>query len=105
LICWLLGPELLKKISAGFREISDGNALDQQQREAMLATIDADSLAAERAGCSLIWHVAERGEIIDFRPTTSPQAVLGVALRIVPRAAPPNTSPQHAYDIMRPGGR
>ena len=37
-------------MSAGFREIGDDkNALDQQQREEMLATIDADSLAAERA--------------------------------------------------------
>ena len=89
LICWLFDKELLAKISAGFREIGDDkNALDQQQREEMLATIGADSLAAERAECALIWAAAERGEIIDFRATTTPQRVLGVALRTVPRAAP-----------------
>jgi len=27
LVCWLLGPELLKKISAGFREIGDDKML------------------------------------------------------------------------------
>ncbi|UGY28182.1 hypothetical protein HU675_0016255 [Bradyrhizobium septentrionale] len=102
LVCWLLGPELLKKISAGFREMSDGNALDQQQRETMLATIDADDLLAQRAECSLIWAAAERGEIIDFRPTTSPQAVLGVALRTVPHAdALPETTAGFSWPLRR----
>ena len=81
LVCWLFGPELLKKMSAGFREIGDDkNALDQRQREEMLATIDADDLAAQRAECSLIWAADARGEVIDFRPTISPQAALGVSL-------------------------
>ncbi|UFX47070.1 hypothetical protein HAP47_0010535 [Bradyrhizobium sp. 41S5] len=105
LICWLLGKELLEKTSAGFREIGDPkNALDERQRAEMLATIAADRLSAERAECSLIWGAAARGEITDFRPTTSPQAVLGVALRTVSRGAPPPSSPEHAYDIMQPGG-
>src|SRR4029077_1073506 len=39
LICWSFGKELLAKISAGFREIGDDkHALDQRQREEMLAT-------------------------------------------------------------------
>jgi hypothetical protein len=106
LVCWLFGPELLKKISAGFREIGDDkNVLDQQQRETMLATIGADSLAAERAECALIWAAAERGEVIDFRPTTIPQAVLGAALRTVPRANPPPTSLEHGYNIVGGGPR
>ena len=68
-------------MSAGFREIGDDkNALDQRQREEMLATIDADDLAAQRAECSLIWAADARGEVIDFRPTISPQAALGVSL-------------------------
>lgn len=105
LVCWLLRDQLLEQISAGFREIGDDkNALDEGRRAEMLATIDADSLAAERSECSLIWAAAERGEAIDFRATTTPQAVLGVQLRTVPRADPPNTSPQHAYDIVQPGG-
>jgi hypothetical protein len=105
LVCWLLGPELLKKMSAGFREIGDDkNALDERQRAEALATIDADSLAAERAECSLVWAAAERGEIIDFRPTTSQQALLGVALQTLPRAINGPSSPEHAYDIVQPGG-
>ena len=55
LVCWLFEKELLAKISASFREIGDDkNALNARQRAEMLATIDADSLAAERAECSLI---------------------------------------------------
>jgi hypothetical protein len=106
LVCWLFGKELLEKIRAGFREIGDDkNALDQRQREEMLATISADSLAAERAECALIWHADARGEVIDLRPTTSPQAALGVALRTVPRAVAPGTTGGHAYDLVQPGGR
>jgi hypothetical protein len=94
-----------KKFRAGFREIGDDkNALDQQQRETLLATIDADSLSAERAECSLIWAAAERGEVISFRTTTTAACVLGVQLRTVPRAAPPDSSAEHAgFDLI--GGR
>lgn len=108
LICWLFGQELLEKISAGFREIGDDdkNALDERQRAEMLATIDADSLAAERAECALIWAGDARGEVIDFRPSTSPQSALGVALRTVPRSdQPPGSSWMHAYDIVQGDGR
>ncbi len=104
-VFWLLGKEfVLEKIRAGFREIADGDALDERQRAEMLAAIDADDMAAQRAECSLIWAFAAKGEVIDFRPTTSPQAVLGVRLITVPRAASPTTSPGHAYDIIQPGG-
>jgi hypothetical protein len=104
LVCWLFEKELLAKISAGFREISDGSALDARQREEMLATIALDSLAAERAECALIWHAAAKGEVIDFRSTTSPQAALGVALRTVPRAPSGPSSPEHeGYNLI--GGR
>jgi hypothetical protein len=102
----MFGPELLKKISAGFREISDGNALDQQQRETMLATIHADSLSAERSECSLIWAAAGRGEVIDFRATTTPAAAIGVSLRTVPRADPPPSSPEReGFNLIGRGQR
>lgn len=105
LLCWLFGPEILKKASEGFREIGDDkNALDQRQREEMLATIDADSLAAERAECSLIWAAAQSGEIIDFRAATRPAAAIGVALRTVPREVTSGSSPMHAWDVVQPGG-
>jgi hypothetical protein len=105
LVCWVLRDQLLAQINAGFREIGDDkNALDQRQREEMLATIDADILSAERAECSLIWAAAERGEIIDFRATTTPAAALGISLRTVPRGDQPQSSWMHAYDIVQPGG-
>jgi hypothetical protein len=106
LICWLFGKELLAKISAGFHEIGDDkNALDQKQHEEMLAIISADSLAAERAECALIWAAEAKGKVIDFRSDTTPAAVLGVALRTVPRATSGHaSSPERAsYDLA--GGR
>jgi hypothetical protein len=102
----VFGKELLAKISAGFHKVGDDeHALDQRQREEMLATISADSLAAERAERALIWHAEAKGEVIDFRPTTTPAAVLGLALRTVPRATNgASSSEQHAsYNII--GGR
>jgi hypothetical protein len=69
----------------------------------MLAAIDADDLAAQRAECALIWHAAARGEIIDFRPTTSPQAAIGVSLRttVPPADASPETSPGYSWPWRR----
>ncbi|MCD9821625.1 hypothetical protein [Bradyrhizobium japonicum] len=105
LMCWVLRDQLLAKINAGFDEIADDKqALDQRQREEAEAQIGADMLAAERAECALIWHAAAKDEVIDFRPTTSPQAVLGVALRTVPRAPSGPSSPEIAgYTLI--GGR
>jgi hypothetical protein len=101
LVCWLLGPELLKKISAGFREIGEGDALDQRQRAEALATISADRLAAERSEVSLIWAAAERGEIIDFRSDTTPAAALGISLRTLSPAEAPATSPGLSWPMRR----
>jgi len=103
----LFGKELLAKISAGFREIGDDkHALDQRQREEMEAQISADMLMAERSECALIWHAeTQNNEIIDFRATTSAAAVLGIALRTVPRAVPPPTLPEHGHNIIVGGRR
>jgi hypothetical protein len=69
----------LAKINAGFDEIADDKvALSQAQREEAEARISADMLATERSECSLIWIAESRGEVIDFRSTTTPMAVLGV---------------------------
>ena len=101
-LCWLFKDQLLAKINAGFDEIADDkSALSQQQREEMEAQIASDMLSAERSECALIWHAEAKGEVIDFRSTTSAQAALGVSLRTVPRAALPPTSPGHGYDIVR----
>ena len=105
LFAWLLRDQLLAKINAGFDEIADDkSALNQAQREEAEAQISAHMLAAERAECSAIWIAETRNnEILDFRPDTTPMAALGVALRTVPRAAPPPTSPEQGYNIV--GGR
>jgi hypothetical protein len=104
LMCWLFKDQLLAKINAEFDQIADDkSALSQAQREEMLAIVDVDDLLAQRSECSLIWHAAERGgEMIDFRATTSPQAVLGIALRTLPRAdALPETSSGLSWPKLR----
>ena len=99
-MCWLWRDQMFSKICAGLDEISDDkNALDQGQRETMLATIDADSLLAERCEVACI-YASQRGEAIAFRATTTPAAAIGVQLRTVPRAAPSGTSPEHGYNII-----
>ena len=97
--CWRKFPPVFVRFG------DDTNALDQRQREEMLATISADSLIAERAEVALIWHAVERGGVvIDFRSTTTPHSVLGVALRTLPHADPPSSSPERAgYNLI--GGR
>src|SRR4029079_11392347 len=91
-LCWLFRSEVQGKINAEFDQISDDKAaFSQAQREEMLATISADSLAAERAECALLWHADAKGEVLDFRPTTTPMAAIGVRLVHQPRAEPSGT--------------
>jgi hypothetical protein len=105
LMCWLFRDQMIAKINAGFDEIADDKvALGAQQREEMEAQINSDMLSIERSECSLVWHAAEGGEIIDFRPLTTPAAAIGVALRSVPRGDQPQSSWMHAYDVVQPGG-
>ena len=74
----------------------------RRQREEMEAQISSDMLMIERSECALIWAAEEKGETIDFRADTSPQALLGLRLVNRPRASPsPGTSPEHGYDIAR----
>ncbi|MGY8633830.1 hypothetical protein RAD15_15240 [Bradyrhizobium sp. 14AA] len=102
LVCRVLMEQVLAKVYAGLDEAADDkHALDQQQRERMEAQISEDVLAIERSEVACIWHAeANKGEVIDFRPDTSPQALLGVTLRTVPRSAPSGTSAQHAINIV-----
>ncbi len=106
IMCWVLRDQLLAMSHSKLDEVADDKvAMDQKQRDIALAQINADMLSAERSECAVIWHADTRGEILDFRGDTSAAAAIGVSLRTLPHAAPPNTSPQHAYDLMRPGGR
>lgn len=103
LICWILVKRLLTKISADFREIGDGDALDQRQRAEMLATIDADRLLIERSEYACIWAAAERGETIDFRATTSPHRLS--AFCFGPYSVRPTDPHRRSMpSIVQPGG-
>ena len=98
----MLRDQMLAKINAGIDEISDDkHALSQKQREEMEAQIMADTLMVERSEVACIWHAEAQGEVIDFRSDTSPQALLGVALRTVPRAEVRGTTGGHAFDVVR----
>ena len=57
-------------------------------------------LMIERSECSLIWAAEAKGEVIDFRPTTSPQAVLCVRLD----RQPDQEAPRHLTHQF-PGNR
>jgi hypothetical protein len=101
-LCWLFRDQMLAKINAEIDAIADDkHALDQQQREQMEAQISADMLAVERMEVAMIFAAEAKGEIIDFRADTAPQAVLGVRLVQAPYRAPDHAG--HAFDIV--GGR
>jgi hypothetical protein len=103
LFCWTFGDKLLAKINERIEELGDDkNALDQTQREVREAELGAEILDIERAECALIWAADARRKTLDFRPDTSPMAVLGVGLVTKP-AGPKGTSSQHAYDVIQPG--
>jgi hypothetical protein len=47
-----------------------------------------------------------QGEIMDFRSATTPQSLLGVRLINQPRMnGSTGSSPEHADDLVMPGGR
>ena len=62
------------------RPLTTKIALSSTQREELEAEISTSVLMIERRECSLIRAAEAKGKVIDFRPTTSPQAVLGVRL-------------------------
>ena len=100
LLAWMFGDQLLAKINAGFDEISDDKAaLSQAQREEAIAEINQWALAIERSECVLIWAADAKGEVLDFRNDTTPQAVLGVRLITAPRDVP-GTSPGMSWTRM-----
>jgi hypothetical protein len=99
LLCWMFRSEMIAKLQGMVTE--NRAAISQSEREAREAQIGGLMLEAERAECSLIFHAERKGEIIDFRVDTSPQALLGVRLVTRPHADPsPGTSEGHAYDIV-----
>lgn len=103
IMCWVLRDQLLAISNSELDEVADDKvALDQKQRDIALAQVSADMLSNERTRVRLHLGRRMRGEVIDFRADTTPMAVLGVALRTVPRVKPsPGTSPDHAWTVRR----
>ncbi|MBR0870041.1 hypothetical protein JQ633_06710 [Bradyrhizobium tropiciagri] len=99
LVAWLFRDQLVAALE---REIDaaadDAAALTREQREVQEAAVLQDILAIERREVALIFVAEAQGTIIDFRPDTSPQALLGVRLVTAPRQAS-GSSPEHAWDV------
>jgi hypothetical protein len=100
-MCWLFQNQMQEKIFAAIdAAASDKDALSQEQREQMEATITAAMLDCERLETACIWAADSEGEVIDFRSTTDPRAVLGVRLIAAPGVAVRGSSVDHAYDVV-----
>jgi hypothetical protein len=106
LIAWLHKDALIAALDREIAsEADDKAALSQTDRELRSAEIMGDLLAVERDESVLVWRAMDENLPASHRPDCSPQAVLQVQLRTVPRAIDgPTTSPL-AYDVVRPGGR
>jgi hypothetical protein len=81
LIAWLFTDQLIAKLD---KAIDAAAALSREQREVQEAQIMADMLAVERKECALIFAAEAQGSVIDFRPDTSVQALLGIRLVTAP---------------------
>ena len=99
-LCWMFRSEMIAKLQGMVTESAD--AVSQKDREIEEARLGALLLEVERCECGAIWHAEAKGELIDFRGTVSPQAVLGVTLVTRP-PTPRGTSPQHVIEYG--GGR
>ena len=101
LMMFLFKDQVLQKINAALDEAADdSNALSEREREEAIAQITFDSLVCERAECSLIWSADAKGDVIGFRSTTSPQAVLGLTLTTRTPVSERGSSLEHALSII-----
>ncbi|MCP3459763.1 hypothetical protein [Bradyrhizobium sp. CCGUVB23] len=114
LIAWLWGDQLIAKLDKAIDDAADdGAALTREQREVQEAQVLSDMLAVERREVALIFAAEAQGTMIDFRPDTSPQALLGLRLAIDRMPAsqglrPSMSSRSGARDVdafVQPGAR
>lgn len=106
LMCWLHRDALIKKLDAEIAsEADDPAALSHEERREREAEVMGDLLACERDECSLTWQAMEQSQPVEFRGDISPLAVLGIALRTVPRADAPPSSRDHSFEVFTPGER
>ena len=82
-------------------EADDPAALTHEARQKAEAEVMGDLLAVERDEAALVWQAQSQSLLVEHRADISPLALLGLRLITAPRAVPPSTSAEHAYDIMR----
>jgi hypothetical protein len=82
-------------------EADDAASLSHEERQRREAEALGDLLDIERQEAALVWQAQAQGLPVEHRADISPLALLGLQLVSAPRAAPPPTSPEHAYDIVR----
>jgi hypothetical protein len=104
-LAWLFRDALLERIDAAIdAESDDDNAMTHEQRKIRTAEIQNDILATERDEAALVRSAMAQNLPVEFRADCSPIAVLGVVMIAVTNGHAPETSWQHAYDVVR-GGR
>jgi hypothetical protein len=86
-------------------EADDKAAMTHEARQKAEAEVMGDLLSVERDESALVWRAMDEKLPAEHRADISPPALLGVALVTVPRADAPQTSPDHAYDIVLGGRR
>ena len=105
LVAWLHRDALIaaldKEIAA---EADDKAALSHTDRELRTSEAMSDLLAVEGTEAALVWRAMDEKLPVEFRADINPQALLGIALVTKPNGHLPETTPGHAYDLVRPGG-
>jgi hypothetical protein len=86
-------------------DADDAAALSHEARQKAEAELLADIVAQERIESEAVRQAQAQGLAIEHRSDVPPEAVLGVTLVTKPNGHLPETSPGHAYDIVRPSGR
>jgi len=104
LTCWLHKDSLIAALDREIvTEADDKAALSHEARQ-LEAEVMGDLLAVEREESALVWLAQAQGQPCEHRADCAVLSILGCGLITVPR--PPNgpSSPEHAYDIVQPGG-
>lgn len=101
LLAFLFKDEMIKRIEAEIDEVADDEAaLSERDRAVKLADIAVQELAIERMEIACIRLGEARGELLDYRDSTSPLALLGVRLITAPYREPDYNG--HAWDVAMP---
>jgi hypothetical protein len=107
LTCWLHRDALIAALDRSIEsESDDKSALTHAAREVAAAEVQGDLLLAEREETFFVFRAWGEGLSVEHRADVSSIALLGLRLVVATRAATlPGTSPEHGFDITRPGGR